>query len=271
MASVESIVVAGLLAAVALAYGRGRERRHGPPARGSAAAMYAGLAVLAVALLAPVEQWSHESFAMHMLQHLLLGVVAPPLLLAGRPVEVLVRTRSPRTQRQVGRLRGRVLRVARDRPWLPVLALGAYTLVWWAWHVPVVYEAAAASEFLHATEHATMVAAAVALWAPVVHPRRTPAWSGALLLLGAAIQGGILATLLTFAPRPWYSFAGWRGLDALQDQQLGGAMMWVVAGMVYLLGAAICFTRWLRRDELITQRRLGSPVRGEVADVHHAR
>lgn len=217
-------------------------------------AFAAGLVILGVALAGPVERLAHHSFAAHMAQHLLLGLIAPPLLLVGRPLEVISRLGSRSRQRKAARAYGHILRLGRGRAYLAPVALLAYALTWWFWHAPATYTAALTSPVVHALEHATLIVAALALWAPIVRPRRLPAWLGPLLLLGAAVQGGLLATLLTFAQRPWYAGIGYGTLTPLQDQQFGGAMMWVVAGLVYLFGAATGFVRWLRQDEVIHDR-----------------
>jgi cytochrome c oxidase assembly factor CtaG len=231
-------------------------------------AFAAAVLTLGPALAGPVERLAHHSFAAHMAQHLLLGVLAPPLLLLGRPLEVFARLGPRRGQRMVARAYGRALRLGRGWRFLVPAALLAYTLTWWFWHVPLAYSAALSSPVIHATEHATLVLAALALWAPIVRPRRLPAWLSPLLLLGAAIQGGLLAALLTFAQRPWYGDLGYGALTPLEDQQLGGTMMWVLAGMVYLLAAATTFARWLRADEIVSDRLTLRPRSGDRPSQH---
>ena len=256
---VEGLVVITTIAVVALAYGRGLESA-GPRVPGHrVAALYAGLVAVGVALVGPLEQAAHTSFSAHMAQHLLLGVVAPPLLLAGRPLRVLPRTGGRGLRIGAGRWYGQVRRLARGRAWLPVSALAAYTLVWWGWHLPAAYTAALESAPVHVAEHATMLAAGLALWAPVLHPRATPRWLSPLLLLGATIQGGLLAALLTFSPTPWYPALTVGTGDAsvaraLTDQQAGGAMMWVVGGLVFVAAGAVSVARALRQDEAAARR-----------------
>lgn len=255
----EGLVVIAAIAALAVGYGRGLESAgpRVPPQR--AAALYAGLVAIGVALVGPLEQAAHTSFSAHMAQHLLLGVVAPPLLLAGRLPQVMSRAGGRGLRVRTGRWYGAVRRLVRGRAWLPVSALAAYTLVWWGWHIPAAYTAALESAPLHVAEHATMLAAGLALWAPVLHPRATPRWLSPLLLFGATIQGGLLAALLTFSPAPWYPALTAGAGDAavaraLTDQQAGGALMWVVAGLVFVVAGAVSLARALREDEVAAGR-----------------
>ncbi|MGH8931244.1 MAG: cytochrome c oxidase assembly protein [Egibacteraceae bacterium] len=245
------------VALLGIAYWRGLEALWASAGRGQMVARWqarsfaAALAVLAVALAPPLDTMSSSLFSAHMVQHLLIGLIAAPLLVLGAPALVVPRALPDSARRWVARWHGRARRFSRAWPGLPVVGLLAYAAVWWAWHVPALYDAALRSQAVHAAEHTTMLAAALGFWAPVVRPRRTPVWAGPLLLLGAATQGGILAALLVFSPRPFYSHGtatlAW-GLDPLADQALAGVLMWVPGGIVYLLAAATLFARWLDRD-----------------------
>lgn len=219
------------------------------------AAFAIGMTALVVALVSPLDARAEEAFAVHMMQHLLLGVLAPPLLLAGRPAQVITWALPPDWARRGARLHGRVLRIGAGAPWLPVVGLAIYAATWWAWHVPVLYEAAVRTAAVHALEHGMMLAAGLLLVAPIVHPRRIAAGAGPLLLLGAAIQGGLLGVLLTFSPSPWYEVGVSANLaSALADQQVGGAIMWVFGGVAYVLAAAYSLAQWLRDDERTSDR-----------------
>lgn len=244
------VAVLGLAAGLYLAGWRRRPRTGRTSTRLREVAFSAGMVALVVALASPLDALAERMFSAHMLQHLLLGVVAPPLLVLGCTARTITWALPNRWRRRAARLHGMVVRRARRTAWLPVVALAGYTLTWWAWHVPALYEAAIAHPLVHVIEHATMLGVGLALAAPVVHPARTAQWTGLLLLLGAAMQSGVLATLLTFATEPWYRLGvPVIALTPLEDQQLGGAMMWVLGGMVYLFAAAASFVRWLRREE----------------------
>lgn len=222
-----------------------------------AAAFGAGLTVWAVALVA-LEPFADALFSAHMVQHLLLALIGAPLVLLGRPTLVFVHALSDHLRRRLGRWQGRIRRTVPATGVVPAAALGVYVAAWWWWHVPAVYDAAVTDTLLHRLEHVTLVVAALVFWSPVVHPRRTPLWVAPLMLLAAAVAGGLLSALLVFSDAPWYaahqfSLSRW-GLSSLTDQQLAGAIMWVPGGVLYLLAAACCVVRWLRTDEWAARR-----------------
>lgn len=251
-------MVAGLL------YATGLRRLWASAGRGmvvrgfQAWAFVAGLTVLVVALASPVDAFADDLLAWHMLLHLLLGLVAAPLLALSAPLQTMVWGLAPDWRRRVGRWQGRVLRWGRSRRELAPLATVAWIAVLYAWHVPALYDAAVASAGIHALEHVSLLAAGLAFWSVVLAPRRKAAWRGLLLLFTSAVAGGLLSALLTFAPSAWFtahvaSAPRW-GLDALSDQQLAGAVLWVPGGAIHLLAAALLFSRWLREDAVEASR-----------------
>lgn len=257
------VVLLVVLALTAWGYVRGLRRLWDSVGEGQvvgvrrAAAFGAGLTVWAVALIA-LEPFAGAMFSAHMVQHLLLALIGAPLVLLGRPTAVLVHALGDHLRRRLGRWQGRIRRSVPGAGALPAVALGVYVAAWWWWHVPAVYDAAVADTLLHGLEHMTLVLAAVPFWSLVVHPRRTPMWVAPLMLLAAAVAGGLLSALLVFSDAPWYaahqfSLSRW-GLSSLTDQQLAGAIMWVPGGVLYLLAAACCVVRWLRTDERAARR-----------------
>ena len=228
------------------------------------AAFVGGVVTVLAALVSPVDALSGALLSAHMCQHLLLTLVAAPMLALASPLQAMAWGLPGPLRRRAGRLQGR-LRRGLQRPALPVLGLGLFTLVFTGWHVPALHDAALRDEAVHVAEHATMLASALVFWWPVVRPRRTHAGAGVLLLFASLIASGVLAALLVFAPRPWYAYPGTRawGLSPLQDQQLAGAVMWVPGGIVYVVAGSIVLLRWLRLDaEHATraQRRMADPV-----------
>lgn len=231
--------------------------------RWRAGAFGAGVAGTLVALASPLEPLAEALFSAHMVQHLLLALVAPPLILLGRPGVALVHGVSDSRRRRIGRWQGRLRRGAWRVPGVAVAGPALYVAVLLGWHLPGSYDAAVADPLIHELEHATLLGAGAAFWWPIVEPRRIPAWTAPLSLLVAATAGGLLSVLLTFADHAWYaahtaSAPPW-GLTPLQDQQLAGAIMWVPGGIIYLLAAALAFVRWLHEDERTTRRRQAPP------------
>jgi putative membrane protein len=231
--------------------------------RAQAAAFYGGIGAVFIALISPLDALSGVLFSAHMSQHLLLTLVAAPLLAAAAPLQAMAWGLPPRLRRRASRLQGR-MRNALGHPGLPVMGLALFTLVFTLWHVPALYDAALVNTPLHVVEHATMLGSALVFWWPIARPRRTHAGLGVFLLFLSLIASGLLAALLVFSPRAWYAYRttyAW-GLSPLQDQQLGGAMMWVPGGAIYVVAAAAVLMRWLRIDEELAaraQRRQGTP------------
>lgn len=217
------------------------------PPRWQALAYLAGIATLALALLGPPDRLAAVLFSAHMVQHVLLTLVAPPLIVLGRPVQVVLRGLRPRYGRAL-------LRQTVGRRWvrrgLTVLAhpvtivlLANGSLVFW--HLPGPYQAAVRSPAVHALEHACLLGTALLFWWVLVEPvprhhRLSPA--GALLALFASwMVSDLLGATLTLARTPFYPVyveAGppWSG-SPLADQRLGGLIMWIGGGAFY--GAVI--------------------------------
>jgi putative membrane protein len=235
-----------LVAVVGAAYGRGwrRRRRRRLAGTADAAAFAGGLVALGLALGPPLDDWSGELLTAHMVQHLLLGLVAPLLLAAGRPGLVLGPLLPPELSRPLLRWRRRSV-----PPTVATAAVLLHVGLFWAWHVPAAYDAAVDHVVLHVFEHATLVAGGCAL-AAVVSPRRIVS---VLYLFGAALGSGALGALLVVADHPWFgahrvTTAAW-GLSPLDDQRLAGGIMWVPGGVVYTLAALVVLVGWFERGE----------------------
>lgn len=196
------------------------------------AAVVTGLTVT----VGPVAVLAHRSFAVHMVQHLVLLLVVAPLLVVARPDLVLLRALSGGARRRTA-LRGRA--ITPRWPAGPVLA-GLLLAAWlWIAHAPSVYDAQLASPWIHLAEHAVWVAAGIAFWAPLLRQRPTTARRVLTPLLELVVlmpASTILALVLSGAgPR----FAHYAGVgDAVGDQRLGAAVMWGTM-MVVLLGTAL--------------------------------
>jgi putative membrane protein len=223
------------------------------------AAYFGGVAALLVALVSPVDALGGELFSIHMVQHMLLMVVAPPLLVLGRPLLGYLwgLPRSVRL-RVTGRWRGS--RVAR-RGWRmashPVAILVLHVGALWVWHLPDLYQAALEIPWLHHLEHASFFLTAFLFWWAVGESGSRGRWPGqgaaVLYVFATALQSGALGALLLFAREPWYpshgtGAAAW-GVDPLVDQQVAGAIMWVPAGLVYAGAAILLFLAWIRQAD----------------------
>jgi putative membrane protein len=238
-------VLIGVLILAAL-YTRAIVAGRRPTPLGQPLAFFGGCGALLVALNGPVHDLSdYYLLSAHMLQHLILTLVAPPLWLAGTPGYVLDGLLE-------ALLRRRVTAVAVRTATHPLVALGVYAVALIGWHLPGPYNAALERHAWHVAEHVTLLAAAVLAWWPILSAsRRLPALPYAAQLLYLFVFGmpmTVVAAFVTAAERPlypWYAEAPRLfGLTPLADQQLGGVVMWVPAGVIPLVAFTVVFFRW---------------------------
>jgi cytochrome c oxidase assembly factor CtaG len=124
----------------------------------------------------------------------------------------------------------------------PLVAVTLHVAALWLWHVPVLYDAALRHESVHVAEHASFLLTALLFWYPIADARprrRVGVGIATLSLFAAGLQCTLLGALITMARHPWYvghyaTTAAW-GLTPLEDQQLAGLVMWIPAGLVYLV------------------------------------
>ncbi len=219
--------------------------------RRQAACFAGGLLALAAVLLGPLAEWAERAaLSAHMVQHLVLALVVPPLWLAGVPAAVL---------RPALRLPG--LRRAGRALTHPAVAFLLPAAVLVAWHRPVFFEAALRWEPAHALEHLTLLAAGLLAWWPVLGP--LPEWprpgppAQLLYLFLSTIPMSAVAAPITLAEAPLYPFyapaanpaaAAWP-LAPRADQELAGVLMWVVGPLAYLIAGTLIFFRWAGQEE----------------------
>lgn len=213
----------------------------------------AGLAVVAVALLSPLDTYADDLLVVHVAQHVLLVLVAAPLLVLARPLPVVLRGLPTRLRTPLlASGRGRALRVGRGRLLAPAAA-AAHVLVLWGGHVPVVYDAVLRHAALHAVEHVLLLSTGALLWWTVLDPagRSLGGTAPRLVAVAASAASGIvLGVALLSSPRAWYDAheQAWRwGLAPLDDQHAAGALMWAAGGPGYALAGALVVVRVLRR------------------------
>lgn len=213
---------------------------------------FAGWAVLAAALGPPLAPLADLLFAAHMGQHELIMLVAPPLLVLGRPWQVALWALPAPWRRAVGRLlRRRGPAAAWRRLTSPAAILLLQAAVLWLWHLPAAFEAALAHDALHVVQHLCFFATAGLFWWSLVHGRfgRLGYGVGVLFVFATALHSGALGALLTVVATPLYpthaARAAAAGADPLADQQLAGLLMWVPAAVVLLVSALALFAAWL--------------------------
>jgi putative membrane protein len=212
----------------------------------------AGLAVIVLAQFSPVEAASHKWFAAHMIQHLLLMLVAAPLLVLGRANLLVLNAFPPEWRPAVVRF-GRRLRMLRR----PLVTWLLFAVALWGWHLPGPYQAALRSPWIHLAEHVSFFGTAVLWWASVVGRRRLAHATAMAFVFTTMLHASWLAALLTFSPRvlyPFYAVHHFVGLSALQDQQLAGVLMWVPPGILYVGVIVVLFFQWFAAIDVRMRR-----------------
>lgn len=254
--SFEPWVVTCLLASAALyAIGLRRLWRRAGAGHGvslpQAAAFIGGWLALAVALVSPVDPLGTQLFSAHMLQHELLMVVAAPLLVVGKPLAAWVWALPPGWRPGIGA----VFRHPGWRiPWLQLSSpLGAWlvhALALWLWHIPALFDAALASDALHTLQHLSFFFTALLFWwSALGQVERSAQGTAMLYLFTTMVHSSALGALLTLSPVVWYPTylrtAPALGIPALDDQQLGGLVMWIPAGTAYFVTGLLLAMRWI--------------------------
>jgi putative copper resistance protein D len=235
------------------------------------AAWLAGLATILIALASSIDLYAGDLLTVHMIQHLLLAMVAPPLLLLGAPITTLLRVAGPQVRRRLilPVLHSRLVAVVSS----PFVAWPTFALVMWFTHFSTLYDAALENPAVHVAEHAALLASGILFWSPAVAADPSPhrlGWGGRLayLLLQMPVNAAV-GLAIYFAPTVLYphyaTLVRFWGPDPLTDQQIGGVLMWG-AGDLILLGAFFAVVvAWMQADARRSRR---SDLRrvGAVAD-----
>jgi len=211
---------------------------------------------LMLALVSPLHSWGRVLFSAHMTQHEVLMLVSAPLLVLGRPLVPFLRALPVGIARRVGHWgKAGWFQKAWRALTNPLVAWAVHALALWVWHIPALFQATLDSEFVHTLQHLSFFFSALLFWWALVHGRRGLMGYGAatLYVFTTSVHSGLLGALITFAQGVWYPAykgytASW-GLTPLEDQQLGGLIMWIPAGLVYIVAGLALFAGWLRESE----------------------
>jgi cytochrome c oxidase assembly factor CtaG len=220
----------------------------------------AGITALALALASPLAALDDRLLLTHMLQHLLLLMIAPPLLLLGAPQIPIVRAIPPAlAKRTVGLVAksGTARRLFAGATH-PVTGLALFSAVMMGWHLPGPFEAALRLDDWHIVEHGCMITAGFLFWYPVIRPwpaaERWSCWALVPYLLAADGANSVLAAFMVFSGRLLYpSYANLprlEGISAINDQIIAGAIMWVPGSVLFLVTAIAIVIRALRPHTL---------------------
>lgn len=219
---------------------------------GQAGAFLAGWLALGLSVLSPLDALGEDLFWAHMVQHEVVLLVAAPLLVLGRPLGPLVwglparwRPGSAQLARRLG------LQAAMRVLTRPFTAWWTHAFVLWGWHAPALFQAAVRRQWVHDLQHISFLLSALVFWWALTASRggRQRQGTAVFYLFATLLHTSALGALLTFSPKPWYpvyeATAPRWGLSALEDQQLGGLIMWVPGGTVFLVAALVLCAAWL--------------------------
>jgi cytochrome c oxidase assembly factor CtaG len=250
------------LALSAFLYVRGvrslwRESSKGRGVRRWEAACFAGgWFALFVALVSPLHPWGRVLFSAHMTQHEVLMLVAAPLFVLSRPLVPLLWALPINWARTVGGWgKLKAVQAAWRTLTNPLVAWAVHAVALWMWHVPALFDATINNELVHTLQHLSFFLSALLFWWALINgPQGLMGYGAATLyMFTTSIHSGLLGALITFATNIWYpaylnTTQTW-GLTPLEDQQLGGLIMWIPAGLVYIVAGLMLFAGWLRESE----------------------
>lgn len=223
--NLDPLLLAALAAALIAYLAFGRRAEPGRSTR-TQSFFYAGFTIAALALVSPLCPLSVSLFSARVGQHLVLTTLASPLIALGLPG----------LQRTTARA--------------PLLAAAAFAVALWVWHSPAPYIATFTSDLAYWLMHATTIAAAVTFWSAVLGAASTRLAISTVATLATSLQMALLGAVITFAPRALYAphaLTTWSwGMSPLQDQQLGGVLMWAPAGLIFALAVVAPLGRLLR-------------------------
>jgi len=222
---------------------------------------WTGWLVLTLALVSPIDTLGESLFSAHMAQHESLILIAAPLLTVARPLVPMLWGMPIEWRRRLGQFSklpvlGRVwCGISR-----PGAAWGIHAAALWLWHIPQAFQATLTNEWIHAAQHLSFFGSALLFWWSLFYGYgRAGYGAGFLGVFTTAVHTSVLGALLTFAHTPWYpayasTTAAW-GLTPLEDQQLGGLIMWIPAGVIYLAVGLALFAMWLQESDAAESRR----------------
>lgn len=257
------LVVAAWLYFRGLALSTGTRRRLHPWWR--PISYYSSLVAVFLSLASPIDSLADDLFLMHMAQHMLLMVIAPPLALLGAPMIPILRgiPRSIRRYFVVPILRQKALHLTLKWLTLPLIAWPLYVITLIGWHTPSLYSMAIAQPSIHTLEHVSFVGVALLFWWNIIDsvPLRSSLSYIARVpyVFLMSVPNFILGAFLTFSEAAWYEPYRsqeliW-GLSSIEDQQLGGVIMWILGALILLVALLSILTQLIQKEERAQQKR----------------
>jgi putative membrane protein len=216
-----------------------------------------GWGLLFLVLLSPMHELSEQLFCVHMTQHELLVLVCAPLLVVGAPLRISLWALPANGRKFASQVvNGYSFAAGWRLVSSPLFTWMLHAIALLVWHIPVLFDATVSNSFVHAAQHISFLGTGILFWWTVLKPHSNALGYGvrALYIFTTAIYTSLLGALLTFSQHPWYvpyarTAPAWH-LSALEDQQLGGLIMWVPGGTVLFAMTLILVVRWMRESEI---------------------
>jgi len=229
--------------------------------RWEVASFLTGWLFTAFALVSPLHAWGQALFSAHMVQHEILMLLAAPLFVLGRPVIAWLKAIPLTTARKAAAWgNSSAWRNFWSSITYPLAAWVIHAVALWVWHIPLLFQATLNNDLIHSLQHVSFLFSALLFWWALMHGRARLSGYGlaVLYVFTTAMHTGLLGALITFAGKIIYpdyaaTTSAW-GLSPLEDQQLGGLVMWIPAGLVYVVAGLALFAAWLRESESRVQR-----------------
>jgi cytochrome c oxidase assembly factor CtaG len=251
------VVIPLLISALLYAVG---QRKHFGLTRWQKVSFWSGWASLMVALVSPIHPLGEALFSAHMVQHEILMLISAPLLVLSRPLVTFLWALPLSWRKALGRWSKKTPVAA---SWLfltaPLTAWLVHAVAIWAWHAPYLFQLTLRSDLAHSAQHLSFFLSGLLFWWAVFFAHGRKAYgAGFLYVFTTAIHTGILGALLTFSPHVWYpayngTTRAW-GLTPLEDQQVGGLIMWVPASLFYLAAGLWLCAAWLKESDVRLER-----------------
>jgi putative membrane protein len=228
-----------------------------------------GWTALFIALVSPLHPWGEVLFSAHMTQHEILMLIAAPLLAWSRPLIAALWAIPLAWRKRIGAaVRWAPVKSVWQFIAAPFAAWIIHALALWLWHIPSLFQATLESDLVHTLQHASFFLTALLFWWSIIAVPRGVAnyGAGVLYLFTTSIHSGLLGAFLTFTQTVYYpayskTTESW-GLSPIEDQQLGGLIMWAPSGLVYIFAGLLMFAAWLAESEkrvLLQEKRILVP------------
>jgi putative membrane protein len=207
------------------------------------AAFVGAMLLLILALASPLAEAAEVMFSAHMVVHEILMVMAAPLLMISRPIPALAWA----APRLAATLRSNKMLNTGWMNWIatPLSATLIQAVIIWFWHVPQMFRAATSSEAVHVLQHLCFFGSALLFWHAIHKAGRVKSGAAVGYLFITSVHTNFLGALLTLSSQVLYPAHSGFGLSQLEDQQMGGIIMWVPGGMAYALAALAVAARWI--------------------------